>query len=291
MNPVEIIPLLIVVLLLIAAGGAEPDRMAINFDGDHDVERIDDTLVVAGGTSTVAADSAVTGDVYVVGGTMRVHGNVDGDVTVLAGNVSIADTASLSGTVRTISGETSIADGATVGEVSGFDPPATSGSLTRRIGSLLFQFVLLGLVGLWLVRRHPALLENVGHSITHHPLVSGVTGSLAAVTLLVLFVYMAFTLVLIPLSILGLIAELLIVLYGQIAFGHLIGKRLPIGRPDIATVAGIGLFLLLVEALGALPFLGALAQLGLLVVGFGAVLNTYFGLQQFEPVSIPGGVD
>lgn len=288
MNPVETIPLLILVLLLVAAGGAEPDRMAINFDGDQDIERIDDTLVVAGGTSTVSADSAVTGDIYVIGGTTRIHGDVDGDVTVLAGNLSVAETASLSGTVRTVSGETSIADGATVGQVSGFEPPATSGSLAQRLGALLVQFVSLGLVGLWLVRRHPHLLENLGHSITQHPLVSGVTGSLAAVTLLVLFVYMAFTLLLIPVSVVGLIAELLIVLYGQIGFGYLIGRRLPVARTDLATVVGIGLFLALVEALGELPYLGGVVQLGLLVIGFGAVLNTYFGLQRFEPAEIPG---
>ena len=288
MNPVETIPLLIVVLLLVAAGGAEPDRMAINFDGDNEIDRIDDTLVVAGGTSTVSAESAVTGDIYVIGGTTRVNGGVDGDVTVLAGNLSIADTASLSGTVRTVSGETSIADGATVGEVAGFEPPATSGSPAQRVGTLLLQFVSLGVVGLWLVQRHPHLLANIGHAITHHPLVSGVTGSLAAVTLLVLFVYMAFTLLLIPVSVVGLIAELLIVLYGQIVFGYLIGRRLPFARTDFATVVGIGLFLLLVEALGAVPYLGGAVQLGLLAIGFGAVLNTYFGLRRFEPAEITG---
>jgi len=289
MNPVETVPLLIVVLLLVAAGGAEPDRMAINFDGDQSIERIDDTLVVAGGTSTVSAEAAVTGDIYVIGGTARVHGDVAGDVTVLAGNLSIAETASVSGTVRTVSGETSIADDATVGEVSGFEPPATAGSPAQRVGTLLIQFVSLGLVALWLVRRHPDLLANIGHAITHHPLVSGVTGSLAAVTLLVLFVYMAFTLLLIPVSVVGLIAELLVVLYGQIVFGYLIGQRLPIDRTDFATVAGIGVFLAFVEALGAVPYLGGAVQLGLLAIGFGAVLNTYFGLQRFEPVRIPGG--
>lgn len=38
-----------------------------------------------------------------------------------------------------------------------------------------------------------------------------------------------------------------------------------------------------------IPYLGALTKLWLLAVGFGAVLNTYFGLQRFEPVSIPAG--
>ncbi|MEF8901462.1 MAG: hypothetical protein V5A25_09600 [Halovenus sp.] len=181
-----------------------------------------------------------------------------------------------------------VADGATVGGVTSFRPPATSNSLAGQVGAFLVQFVLLGLSGLWLVRRHPALLENIGHSITHQPLVNGVTGALAATTLLVLFVYMAFTLILIPLSIVGLVGELLVVLYGQVVFGHLIGKRLPVDRAEVATVLGIGLLLLLVEILGELPFLGVLVQLGLITVGFGAVVNTYFGLKRFEPTMIPG---
>ena len=35
--------------------------------------------------------------------------------------------------------------------------------------------------------------------------------------------------------------------------------------------------------------LPGLLVLAVIVVGFGAVLNTYFGLARFEPVSIPGG--
>jgi hypothetical protein len=36
-------------------------------------------------------------------------------------------------------------------------------------------------------------------------------------------------------------------------------------------------------------YLGGIAQLAVAVVGFGAVLNTYFGLQRFEPITPPGG--
>lgn len=288
MSPTEAIPLLIVVLLMISIGGGTVEQMTVNFQGEQTAETGQDVQVVAGGTTTVSNGSTVTGDIYVIGGTLQIEGTTDGDVTVLSGNLTLQERATVTGSVRQYGGETSVADGATVGELSEFPTPVPDSSPAQRVWTFVGQFVVLGAVGLWLSRRHPLLLENVGHSITSHPLVSGVTGSLAAVTLLVLFVNMALTIILIPLSIVGLIGEFLVVLYGQISFGHVIGKRLPMSRGDGATVTGIGLFLLLVELLGMIPLLGALTQLGLLAVGFGAVLNTYFGLQRFEPVSIPG---
>jgi hypothetical protein len=131
------------------------------------------------------------------------------------------------------------------------------------------------------------LLENVGDSVVHHTVVSGVVGSIAGTALLVLFVYMAFTLVLLPISILGLMAELLAVVYAYAVYGYLVGRRLPVERVDVATAVGAGLFLVGIEALGRVPVAGVLLQFLLVAVGFGAVLVTYFGLQEFEPVRIP----
>lgn len=288
MTPTEAIPLLLVVLLMVSAGGGDVEEMTVTFEGTHSVETLEDVHVVAGGTTTVPANAFVSGDLYVIGGTARIAGELDGDVTVFAGNASVLDGGAVTGTLQTISGDSSVADGATVGDVSSFDPPTPGHSPARRIGAFLVQFLLLAGAGRWLVRRHPRLLDNVGHAITDHALVSGVTGALGGVALLVLFVYMAFTLLLIPVSIAGLVGELLVVLYGQVAFGHLLGTRLPIDRPDRATVAGIAVFLLGIEVLALVPYVGATVQLGLFVVGFGAVLNTYFGLQRFEPATIPG---
>lgn len=289
MNPTEAIPLLIVVLLLVSIGGGEVERMDVTFAGDHDVEAIDDVHVVAGGTTTVPSNASVAGDVYLIGGSIEVHGTVEGDLTVLAGNLTVGSAGTVTGTVEQYGGAVSIAEGATIDDLVQFDVPVASNTPARQAAALLLQFLALGLVGVVLVRRRPSLLENVGDAIVGHPLVSGVVGSLAAVTLLVLFVYMAFTIVLIPVSIVGLIAEGLIVVYGQVAIGYLVGRRLPIGRGDLATVAGIGVLVLFLEVLGVLPVIGAVVQLALVVVGFGAVVNTYFGLARFEPASIPSG--
>ncbi|MFB6165008.1 MAG: polymer-forming cytoskeletal protein [Haloarculaceae archaeon] len=291
MTPTESIPLLLVVLLLVAAAGGDPEQLSVTFRGDHDLRSIDAVHVVAGGTTTLPANASVAGDLYVIGGTTRIDGTLDGDATVLAGNLSVADGAAVTGRVWTIAGRTTIADGAAVGRVSTVEPPAPTPSPARRVGGFLLQFLVLALAGWVLVRRRPSLLANVGDAVAEHALVSGVVGALGAATLLVLFVYMAFTLLLLPVAVAGLVGEVAVALYGQLAVGYLVGTRLPIARADRATVAGIGLVLLGMELLGAVPLVGAVVQLAVVLVGFGAVLNTYFGFARFEPVAIPEGAE
>jgi len=288
-SPTEAIPLLIVVLLMISIGGGDVQDMSVTFEGDNDVEGLADVHVVAGGTTTVPGNATVVGDIYVIGGTAGVDGTLDGDVTLLNGNLSVSDGATVTGAVQTYSGSASVSPDASVGRLSQFDAPTPSSSPAQRVGGFLLQFLVLGGFGWWLVERHPLVMENVGAAITDHALVSGVVGSLGAATLLVLFVYMAFTLILLPVAVIGLFAEFLAILYGQAVFGYLIGARLPIESDGIATLAGIAVFLLALELVGLVPSLGGIAQLAVAVVGFGAVLNTYFGLQRFEPITIPGG--
>jgi hypothetical protein len=289
MSPTEAIPLLIVVLLMISIGGGDVREMSVTFQGTDDIDSLADVHVVAGGTTTVPETATVEGDIYVIGGTAAINGTVDGAVTLLNGNLSVRDGATVTGTIQTYSGSASVSPEASVGRLSQFEAPTPSSSPTQRIVGFFLQFLVLGVFGWWLVKRHPLFFENVGAAITEHALVSGVVGSLGATTLLVLFVYMAFTLILLPLAIVGLFAEFLIILYGQAVFGYLIGTRLPIERDGVATLAGIAAFLLALELFGFVPYLGGIAQLAVAAVGFGAVLNTYFGLQRFEPVTIPGG--
>lgn len=289
MTPTEVVPLLVLVLLLVAAGGADPEQMTVTFDGDRTVDAIEDVHVVAGGTTTIPANATVGGDVYSIGGTTRVEGTLDGDLVVLAGNVSVAANATVTGTVRSVGGSPSVSEGATVGGFDRFDPPSSGASPVQRLLTSLLQFVVLGGAGWLLASRAPVLLDTVGHAVTDHPIVSGVVGSLAALSLLVLFVYMAFTLLLLPVSLLGLLAQFLIVLYAQVVFGHLVGRRLPVERVQVATPLGVGVVIVAFELAGMVPYVGVVAQLVAVSVGFGAVLNTYFGLRRFEPLRLPGG--
>jgi hypothetical protein len=63
----------------------------------------------------------------------------------------------------------------------------------------------------------------------------------------------------------------------------LVGARLPIDRPDLATAVGTAVVTVAVDLLGAIPLVGTAFQLLLTVTGLGAVLVTYYGVQEFEP--------
>lgn len=284
-TPTDVLPLLIVVFLLVSAGAGDVEEMSLRFDAEGDVTAIDDVLVVAGGETRVPPDATVASEVYVVGGTTTVRGSVDGNVTVLGGTLSVEDGGSVTGTLQEYAGNVTVAGGATVADRSSLPTPQPR-TPAEQVGVFLVQFLVLALAGGWLARRRSQRLANVGHAITEHTLVSGVVGLLSAVTLLVLFVYMAFTVVLLPVSILGLFGELLIVLFAYVVYGHWIGRHLPVERVDLATVIGLLAFMLAVEALARVPVVGAVAQGALLAVGFGAVLLSYVGLRRFEPATI-----
>lgn len=288
MSPTEVLPLLVVVVLLLSASGVEPDEMRIVFDGNQEATGIEDALVVGGGTVTVPEASTVTGQLYVIGGTLAIDGRVDGDVTQLAGNLTVADGAVVTGELQTIAGNTAVSPGARIGQRTAIDVAPQEPSPARTLGFLVLQVLVLGLGAAVLSRRAPGLLPTVADAVTRHPVVSGVVGALAGTSMLVLLVYMAFTLVLLPVSVLGLAVEFLLVAYGYLAYGYVIGRRLPIARVDLASAVGTAAVVVGLELLGRVPVLGTAVQLAVIVTGLGAVLITYLGLQPFEPARIPG---
>jgi hypothetical protein len=286
-NPVEILPLLVVALLLIGAQGGDVESIDIRVDGSHTVSELDDVLIVGGGTTTVPAETRLNGSLYVIGGDARIAGRVDGTVVQLAGTLAVDDTARVT-ELRLYGGERSVAPGSTVEsrqrveETLSADP-----SPGREVGFLVVQALVLSLAGLFIARRRPTLLDNVADSVTNHAVVSGTVGLLASVTLVALFTFMAFTLVLLPVSLLGLLLGVLVVGYGYVVFGFIVGRRLPVDRPDLAVATGVVVVVAAVELLGRVPVVGALVQFVFLTTAIGAILITYFGLREFEPVDLP----
>lgn len=98
---------------------------------------------------------------------------------------------------------------------------------------------------------------------------------------------MAFTLILLPVSLLGLVGGLLVVSYSNVAFGFAVGRRLGTDRLDRSPVAGIVLFLVVLTALQRVPIVGATVALVVTAIEIGVVLLTCFGFRTFEPVELP----
>lgn len=283
----ELIPLLIIALLMISAGGADVETTEFVIEGDHEMTEHRGALIIGDATVTVPADEAISGPVYVIGGEFRVQGTVDGDVTQLSGSLVVEDGATIGGELQHIGGSEELSDEAAITERTTVVLESAEPGPIAAYAPFVLTTLILALVGAVLSRKYKALLDNIGAATRDHPLISLTVGALLSVTFLSVFVFMAFTLILLPVSILGLLIGVLTISYGIIALGYLVGQRLDIPRVGLATGLGVVAVMVLLQGIGVIPILGDLIAGGLLLIGLGAVVLTYFGLQEFEPVSLP----
>ncbi|MFC5971946.1 polymer-forming cytoskeletal protein [Halomarina salina] len=280
LTPVTVL-LVVAVLLAAAAGGEDVDSMRVVLDEEHVLDGPTETVLVAGGA--VTTDGPVDGSVYVADGSVDVASTVRGDVVVLGGDVRIAPSATVTGTVQAIGGDVTVAEGASVGSVERGVPAEEAG--TSPVGFAL-QTLVLAAVGALLADRRPRLLGTVGDAATTHPLVSGVVGALSTLAALAMTVLLAFTVVLLPVSVLAVLVGAVVVGYAVAVFGALLGRRLPVDSRPVAAAAGVVGVEALLVVLPRVPVVGSLAALALLAVGVGAVLVTGFGLRRFEPPAL-----
>lgn len=285
---IETIPLLIIALLMISAGGAGIETTELMIEGEHEITEHDGALIVGDATVTVPADESISGPVYIIGGELQVQGSIEDDVTQLAGILIVESSGSIDGEFQHIGGTKEIAGGALIAEQSTFEFTSADPDPVAAYTPIVVMTVVLAIAGAWLSRTHQHLLNTVGSAARNYPVISLSVGTLLAVTFLVLFVFMAFTLVLLPVSIIGLLAGMLVIAYGIIALGYLIGQQIDTSRSGLATALGIVAVMMFLQVIGILPVLGDIIAIGLLLIGLGAVIITYFGLQEFEPVSLPG---
>lgn len=283
----ELIPLLILALLMISAGGAEVETAELVMEGDHEITDHRGALIVDDATVTVPADAEVSGPVYVIGGEFRVRGSVTGNVTQLSGALVVENGAVIDGQLLHVAGTEQLADDARIGERTTVEVTrAEADPVAAYVPSALMTLVL-ALAGGWIARKRSGLLNNVGEAAREHAVVSLTVGALLFVTFLAVFVFMAFTLVLIPVSLLGLLLGLLTIAYGIIAWGYLVGERLGTARVDIATGVGVVAVMVFLHVVGFVPVIGELIAVGVLLTGLGAAVVTYFGLSRFEPAVLP----
>jgi hypothetical protein len=287
----DLIPMLVLSLLLLTTGGGGVHNAELILGGQQEATAHRGALIVADALVTVPADAEVPGPIHVLGGETRILGAVDGDVTHIAGRLVVADGARITGTLQHIGGSLDVEPGANIARHTRIDVAPDDPGPVRRLLPLTLVTGLLAFVGARRARRRPRSLEHIRNAIARHPVISLTVGGLVTVTFLSLFVFMAFTLILLPVSLLGLAVGLLMLGYGVVALGSLVAQRLPITRPGLATAAGVTVVMAAFQLLGAVPLIGNAAVGGLLLAGLGAVVVTYLGVQEFTPVAIPEEAD
>lgn len=282
-----VIPLLLAALLMVSAD-SDVETAQLMMTGNHVIESHEGALIVAEAEVEIPTGGRVPGPVYVIGGELVVSGAVTGDVIQLAGTVSIQSGASIGEELRHIAGTLTVSDEADVGRRTSLDLTGSAGDSPAAgflAGSVLT--LLLAWVGYLLTRRRRAALDNVAAALSRHPVATLTVGVLLTLTFISVFVFMAMTLVLLPVALIGLFAGVVTLGYGVIGWGHFIGTRLPIRHERLSTVLGVVLVMIGLQLAGWIPLIGDLIVAALLLLGLGGVVVTYYGVTAFRPVVLP----
>jgi len=283
-------------------------------------ETVKDDLTVFNGDLTVEAGGAIEGSVTVLNGNATIEGNVEGDVVVVGGDISLGEDALVEGDVVCswncdLDQEAGAQIEGTIIEGAFPDwrrfpvsPPYPMNirfprvdilfgplmTFVRNVLSALVVAVLAVLVALLL----PQQTAQVGQTMVKAIWPSFGYGILTAFAAGAGIVVLALTLCLSPIAIVAGIVLLAAGLYGWICFGAVVGERLlkALKAREAPPVWAAGLGTLIVSLVIALIDTGAnlvccLAPLVWTIVfalgcaGLGAVVLTRFGSQPYPPTT------
>lgn len=270
------------------------------FNADHALRG---DLILLGGETQLAPGAAVAGRVVQLRGGLTLAGTVEGDIFQVGGRLALAPTARVGGDIYLGSGEFQRAPEASVAgavqqSAGGVQAPLFPGWTvlptwtTRSPFDLVFGLVaralLVGGLAWAFVYLRAAPLYRVAHAIRRKPLLMGALGLLTLVVAPSLLILMGFTLILLPVTVLGIVWLDITFLYGWLALGIVSGawlaRRLGWRLPE-CSLAFVGTFLLtlLMSGVELLPVIGAVFPLLVASVGLGAVFLTRYGLRVYRP--------
>lgn len=263
-------------------------------------ETLNEDLTVIGGNASLMEDSNVHGDVVVIGGNVLVDGSVNGDVLAIGGYVNLDEHARVKGNVQTLGGTVERSEQAVVegndlsdsrgpGPVTAVRTPGLNISLEPVTATLMAIFQAMALAALAVVINlfAPRPMERTAQAAVQQAPASGGVGCL---TILVLAV-MAVTIILLPVSLLGMLAAGAAGLFGWTALGLVLGRRIA-GWVNQAWTdpvsAGVGTLTLslLTSVVGAIACIGWTVPFFVSMVALGAVVLTRFGTQIYPPAYI-----
>jgi hypothetical protein len=246
-------------------------------------EEVVGDLAIFGGSADVLG--TVSGDVAVFGGSLELEpgAHVFGDVATFGGSVHVADGARVDGDVSVLGGKLDRGEQAVVGGASldlgkGDRPPrvekrerivqlaeSAGGPITRT--ALLFAFgaVLLALAG--------GRMDHLQREVVSRPMRLAALGVVGLAAGVLAFIALALTILGIPIALVALLAAIFGLYAGVCAALTAVGAKLLWRRsssPYVHLAAGCVLYLLF----SSIPFIGHVVTLVVVLVGFGALIQT-----------------
>ncbi len=291
--------LLLTSLLLTACGANGLYQVTLITDGDHELTgNYAGDLLILGGQTTLSPDAALQGSAHLISGQLVVQGQIFGDVTLLGGDLTLGPFARLNGNLNLGGGAYHPAPGSVIAgrihtganiplpDLPERDSPTLGGTLLQT----LLNAILLGLTAWFLARTFPNGVKRVSDAATQHTLVCGSVGLLVGVVGISLLVTMAYTILLIPVTVLGLLVLGLAIVLGWVGLGITAGRlvELVLKRSfsaEKSAFSGTLVFMIVLELLSSIPLIGGLLAIVVAAIGLGAVSLTRFGFQIFVPAT------
>lgn len=236
---------------------------------------VEGSVDAAGGSIDITETGVVRGDVKAGAGSFTHAGTVNGSVRVGAGSVTLTSTASVGGDF-VYDGEFTQADGATVGGEVRHDSDLGSMqvSVLPNIAGWLVTLYVLALtlfVGALLLVALPGVSATVADATANSPLRTLGAGFLTLVGAPFVFVLLLFTIVGVPIAVVGMVLYALVLVLSYVWGAYAVGEWI-LGLADresrwLALVAGV----LAVHVVSYAPFLGDLIELVVLLFGLGGL--------------------
>ncbi|MCG1004404.1 MULTISPECIES: polymer-forming cytoskeletal protein [Halobacterium] len=229
----------------------------------------------AAGNVDITETGAVRGDVRAGAGSFTLAGTVNGTVRVGAGSVALGPTAVVGGDF-VYDGEFTQADGATVGGEVRHDPDLGSmqvsvlPSIPGWLVTLYFLAVTL-FVGALLLVALPGVSATIADATASSPLRTLGAGLLTLVGAPFVFVLLLFTIVGIPIAVVGMFLYALVLALSYVWGAYAVGEWI-LGLADresrwLALLAGV----LAIHVVSYAPFLGGLIEFVVLLLGLGGL--------------------
>lgn len=328
MKKLVLVPVVVLVAALALPGAAyagEAEQGQVVFGGTFTLESGDELngdLVIFGGSVDLEEGSTVRGDVLLFGGNADVLGTIRGNLALLGGSADLGSSAVVTGDLVTLGGSVDQAEGAVVeGEFItsdgvyfplDFDLPnvtrlpdfnrdfrvrpfeqSSFGPFFSPVSSILWfvlRTLLVAALAVLVVLFWPDAAGRTGSTAVAQPIIAGGLGCLTFIVVPILIVLMAITIIGLPLSFLTVVALVVAVVFGWIAIGVEIGRRMVEAfdwNLHPAASAGIGTLVVgfVVGGIGLIPCIGWLAPLLVGSAGLGAVILTRFGSREYAPAS------
>lgn len=260
-------------------------------------------LVVLGGNAEIEKNAAVNGDVVLLGGNLDQAGTVNGTVVAVGSNISLQPGALISAEIVNLGGAISGAENATVrGGIQTFSPRAFQfdkglfrvqntpipnnytnfGAWLISVLGKIMQILAMAVLAVIVLLVMPKLTKNVADTVADQPWMSGGAGLLTFLASPLVLLILIITIILIPVAILAVLALAIAVIFGWIAIGYELGKRIAaLFKTEWAdaVAGGIGTLVLgiVVGLLSFIPCFGAIIGFLVACAGLGGVALSGFG--------------